>query len=218
MADTLSVLLADDHRLMRSGIREFLELDPDLRIVGEAGDGEETLHLARELRPDVLVLDIQMPLKTGIEVTRALRAEGNPVAILILSAYDDEPFVMQALQAGANGYLLKTTEASDLIDAVRDVHAGQSALDKALIARLVQRAAQSGHPDGQAPTEPLSQREVEVLALVAKGLTNKAIGARLGISDRTVQGHIANIFAKLQAQSRTDAVMIGLRLGLILSG
>lgn len=211
----ITVLLADDHRMIRSGIRGFLELDPELSIVGEAADGAEALNLTHTLKPDVLVLDIQMPHKTGIDVTRELRAEGNDVAILIVSAYDDQPFVIQALRAGANGYVLKTAEATELIEAVRSVREGRLALDKQLMSDIVLGIANLPLPGEDRVGESLTPRELEVLTLIAQAYTNKAIAARLGISDRTVQGHIANIFAKLKAQSRTDAVMIGLRLGLI---
>lgn len=210
-----TVLLADDHRMIRSGIRGFLELDPEMSIVGEAADGAEALNLTHTLKPDVLVLDIQMPHKTGIDVTRELRAEGNDVAILIVSAYDDQPFVIQALRAGANGYVLKTAEATELIEAVRSVREGRLALDKQLMSDIVLGIANLPLPGEDRVGESLTPRELEVLTLIAQAYTNKAIAARLGISDRTVQGHIANIFAKLKAQSRTDAVMIGLRLGLI---
>jgi DNA-binding NarL/FixJ family response regulator len=217
---TISLVLADDHAVVRRGIREFLEADSALRVVAEAGDGVRALALALELKPDVLVLDIQMPGKSGIDVARDARAAGLEIAILMLTAYDDEPYIVSALQAGANGYVLKTAEPEELIEAVRAVHEGQSVLDKRLLQRLMRQIAGapgSGAPASGAgvPAEPLSGRELDVLRLVARGFTNKAIAAQLGISDRTVQGHLANVFGKLNAQSRTDAVMIGLRLGLI---
>jgi DNA-binding NarL/FixJ family response regulator len=208
----ITVVLADDHAVVRSGIREFLEQDPQLRIIAEARDGNQALALAAERRPDVLVLDIQMPGKNGIEVTRAVRAAGWPVGVLILTAYDDPPYILGALQAGANGYVLKTADPDELVRAVHAVHEGKSVLDAQLMQRLWQQAAV---PQNPLPAEALTARELEVLRLVARGHTNKAIAAQLQISDRTVQGHLANVFAKLHAQSRTDAVMIGLRQGLI---
>lgn len=211
---TISLLLADDHAMVRRGIREFLESDASLRVVAEASDGEHALALARELKPDVVVADIQMPGKTGIELTRALREAGMDVGVLILTAYDDEPFIINALQAGANGYVLKTAEPEELIGAVHAVHEGKSALDVRLIDQLMHRVAEWGTREA-AVADTLTGREIEVLRLAARGYTNKAIVAQLSISDRTVQGHLANIFSKLNAQSRTDAVMIGLRLGLI---
>ena len=177
-----------------------------------------------ELKPDVLVLDIQMPGKSGIDVARDVRAAGLDIAILMLTAYDDEPYIVNALRAGANGYVLKTAEPEELIEAVHAVHEGQSVLDRKLVQRLIHQISHPQQPAAPriqtdaaagALVEPLSNRELDVLRLVARGYTNKAIAAQLGISDRTVQGHLANIFGKLNAQSRTDAVMIGLRLGLI---
>jgi DNA-binding NarL/FixJ family response regulator len=211
----ITILLADDHAMVRSGIRGFLEQDERLRVVAEAGDGDQALALAQTYHPDVLVLDIQMPGKNGIEVARAVRAAGYNTGILILTAYDDEPYILGALQAGANGYVLKTAEPDELVQAVHAVYEGKSVLDPQLAQRLWQQmASRANPPQGQQP-ETLSAREIEVLRLVARGYTNKAVATQLGISDRTVQGHLANVFSKLHAQSRTDAVMIGLRLGLI---
>ena len=213
MPDPIRVILADDHAVVRKGIREFLETDDTLTVIGEGANGDEALKLIRELRPDVAVLDIQMPGRSGIDVTRAARAERLPVGILLLTAFDDEPYVRAALQAGANGYVLKTAEAQDIIRAVQAVYEGKSAIDPAITHKLI---AQMGRV--QAPetlVEPLSEREVEVLRLAAKGYTNKAIGAQLAISDRTVQGHLARIYDKLHANSRTEAVMRAVTLGLI---
>jgi DNA-binding NarL/FixJ family response regulator len=214
-AKSITVILADDHAVVRSGIRGFLEQDESLRIIAEASNGNQALTLAVEHRPDVLVLDIQMPGKTGIEVAKAVRASGHPIGILILTAYDDEPYILGALQAGANGYVLKTAEPEELVEAVHSVYEGQSVLDPQLTKRLWQHAATFGPGPSGPRAEALTTREAEILRLVARGFTNKAVAAQLGISDRTVQGHLANVFSKLHAQSRTDAVMIGLRLGLI---
>lgn len=217
----ITIVLADDHAVVRKGIRQFLEADGQLHVLAEAADGEQALTLALERQPDVVVLDVQMPLKTGIEVTRLLRAAGSKTGVLILTAYDDQPFVKSALLAGANGYILKTAEPEELVQAVRDVHEGQAVLDGRLSLSLLNAGQRLSRDDIQAAlsiegkTSALSAREIEVLQLVAQGFTNKAIAAHLDISDRTVQGHLASIFGKLNAQSRTDAVMIGLRLGLI---
>jgi DNA-binding NarL/FixJ family response regulator len=210
--DKIRVLLADDHAIVRAGIRQFLESAPDIEVVGEAEDGEQAKSLIQAEGPDVAVLDIQMPKATGIEVTRWAKANAQGVGILILTAFNDDPYVMAVLQAGANGYVLKTAAPDDIIQAVRDVHAGKSVLDPsvtgALMAQLFQRT------ETQAVEQP-TEREMEVLHLVAKGFTNKAIGVQLGISDRTVQGHLAHIFDKLQAGSRTEAVMRAVSLGWI---
>jgi DNA-binding NarL/FixJ family response regulator len=213
----ITVILADDHAVVRSGIRGFLEQDERLCIIAEAANGDQALALALVHNPDVLVLDIQMPGKTGIEVTGALRAAGNRMGVLIMTAYDDQPYILGAIQAGANGYILKTAEPEELAEAVHDVYEGKSVLAPELMQRVLgQMISHSTTPAGLA-MDALSLREIEVLQLVARGYTNKAVGAQLGISDRTVQGHLASVFSKLQAQSRTDAVMIGLRLRLIIA-
>ena len=213
MNSLIRIVLADDHAVVRKGTREFLESDACLHVVAEASDGDQALVLALQHSPDVLVLDIQMPGKSGIEVTRLARAQKLRCGILIVTAFDDAPYVKSALQAGANGYILKTAEPEELIQAVHEVREGQLVLDKHL--KLPFMAAASSNPMTRMEREMLTPREVEVLQLIARGLTNKAIGAELEISDRTVQGHIANIFEKLSAESRTDAVMIALRAGWI---
>ncbi len=206
----IRVLLADDHAVVRAGICQFLEQADDIDVIAEADDGQEAMDLIEEHQPDVAVLDIQMPKATGIEVTRWVRGHHREVGVLILTAYDDDPYVMAVLQAGANGYVLKTASPKEIIRAVRDVHAGNSALDSEIVQKIVAQVS-TGIQDQ--PVEKLTARELEVLALVAKGYTNKAIGVQLGISDRTVQGHLAHIFSKLQSGSRTEAVMRAVSLG-----
>jgi DNA-binding NarL/FixJ family response regulator len=206
----IRVLLADDHAVVRAGICQFLEQADDIDVIAEADDGQEAMELIEEHQPDVAVLDIQMPKATGIEVTRWVRGHHREVGVLILTAYDDDPYVMAVLQAGANGYVLKTASPKEIIRAVRDVHAGNSALDSEIVQKIVAQVS-TGIQDQ--PVEKLTARELEVLALVAKGYTNKAIGVQLGISDRTVQGHLAHIFSKLQSGSRTEAVMRAVSLG-----
>lgn len=206
----IRVLLADDHAVVRAGIRQFLEQADDIEVIAEADDGEAAKNLIERHQPDVAVLDIQMPRASGIEVTRWLRAHHRQVGVLILSAYDDDPYVLAVLQAGANGYVLKTAAPGEIIRAVRDVHAGRSALDETVVQKMM---AQVSSVTQAKAIENLTEREMEVLTLVAKGYTNKAIGLQLGISDRTVQGHLAHIFAKLQAGSRTEAVMRAVSMG-----
>jgi len=208
----IRVLLADDHHIVRAGIHQLLESARDLQVIAEAGDGEEAQALIQKHKPDVAVLDIQMPKASGIEVTRWVRAHLPEVGILILTAYDDDPYVMAVLQAGANGYVLKTAKADELIQAVRDVNEGKSALDPAVTRKLMSNLFKRSE---NFAAEPLTDRELDVLRLAAKGYTNKSIGVQLGISDRTVQGHLAHIFAKMQATSRTEAVMRGVSLGWI---
>ncbi len=211
----IRVVLADDHAVVRKGIREFLEESGDIRVVAEAADGAEAVALVAEHAPDVAVLDVQMPGLTGIEATRRIKAEFPAVRVLILTAYDDAPYIFALLQAGASGYVLKTADSGELVNAVRAVFRGESALDPAVAQKVVQQLT-SGRPLGaQAAVEPLTEREIEVLHLAAKGLTNKAIGQALAISDRTVQGHLANIYGKLGAGSRTEAVTEALKQGWI---
>jgi len=208
----VTVVLADDHAVVRSGIRQFLESSGEIKVVGEARDGEEAIALIMKSNPDVVVLDIQMPKATGIEVTRRLRASASKVGILILTAFDEDPYVHAVLKAGANGFVLKTATPEDIVKAVKDVYQGQSVLDSTIAHRIMTKLTQ-GSDD--LLYESLTEREFEVLNLVAKGFTNKAIGVQLSISDRTVQGHLAHIFTKLQSGSRTEAVMKAVSLGWI---
>lgn len=213
MSEPIRVILADDHAVVRAGIRQFLEHAADIEVVAEADDGDMARQLIAQHRPDVAVLDIQMPKASGIEVTRWLRANHRDVGVLVLTAYDDDPYVMAVLQAGANGYVLKTASPAEIVQAVRDVHEGKSALDPIVAQKLMAHIA--GRTEPPSPVETLTERELEVLALAAKGYTNKAIGIQLGISDRTVQGHLAKTYQKLQANSRTEAVMRAVSLDLI---
>lgn len=212
--EPIRVILADDHAIVRAGIRKFLESAEDIQIVAEAEDGAQAIEVISANHPDVAVLDIQMPEMSGIEVTRWVRSNARSTGVLILTAFDDDPYILAVLQAGANGYVLKTADPGDIIRAVRSVKDGQSALDPAIAHKVM------AHISGtklNAPVMKLTDRELEVLALTAKGYTNKAVGVQLGISDRTVQGHLAKIFDKLQAGSRTEAVMRAVSLGWLAS-
>lgn len=215
----IRVILADDHAVVRKGIREFLQDEPDIEVIAEAADGLAVQQLIRRLLPDVVILDLRMPEATGIEVVKWMRAEDLPVAALILTAYDDEPFAATALQAGARGYVLKTADAEEIIESVRTVHAGRIAIDPLVANNLALQVLSGGLASSQSRLppgiEPLSDRERAVLVLAAAGRTNRAIGLQLSISDRTVQGHLANIFGKLQVASRTEAVTKALHLKLI---
>jgi DNA-binding NarL/FixJ family response regulator len=210
----IRVVLADDHAVVRKGIREFLEEAPDITVVAEASNGREALAAVEEHRPDVAVLDIQMPEMSGIEATRRIKARFPDIRVLILTAYDDDPYIFALIQAGASGYVLKTASAEQLVEAVRTVQRGDSALDPAVARKVVRRLA-SGHPTpaSEELVEGLTDRELEVLRLAARGLTNQAIGVELGISDRTVQGHLANVYEKLGVSTRTEAVLRAVKLG-----
>ncbi len=215
MDQPIPVLLADDHAVVRKGIREFLEEDGQITVIAEAADGKEALRLAGVHRPAVAVLDIQMPGMTGIEVTRQIKAGFPDVHVLILTAYDDDPYVFALLRAGADGYILKNADSADLVRAVKSVAAGGKVLDPAIAAKVVAQATTGRPAAAQGQIEPLSERELEVLRLAGKGYTNKAIGVELNISDRTVQGHLAAIYGKLAVSSRTEAVTRALKLGWI---
>lgn len=206
----IRVLLADDHAVVRAGIRQFLEQADHIEVIAEADDGEAAKASIESCEPDVAVLDIQMPKASGVEVTRWIREHHREVGVLILTAYDDDPYVRAVLQAGANGYVLKTASPREIIQAVQEVHAGHSALDATIMQKMMDQISsiQQEHP-----ADKLSERELEVLTLAGKGHTNKAIGVQLGISDRTVQGHLSHIFKKLNASSRTEAVMRAVSLG-----
>lgn len=208
----IQVMLVDDHVVVRAGIRQFLEQSADIKVIAEASNGHEACHLLEQIQPDVAVLDVQMPIMNGIELTRWIRDHKLPVGILVLSAYDDEPYIQAVLQAGANGYVLKTSELQDILEGIRDVYQGKSVLDADLMQKLFNRIASKSV---QEEVEALTERELQVLKLAGKGFTNKAIGLQLHISDRTVQNHLANIFQKMNAESRTEAVMRAVSLGLI---
>ena len=215
MAQRIRIVLADDHVMVRQGIRQFLEEAGDIKVVAEAGDGAEAVRLVEAHQPDVAVLDIRMPGVTGVEATRRIKEHFPRVRVLVLTAYDDDPYVFALLQAGADGYVLKTASGDELVHAVRTVHGGRTALSPEIAAKVV-RQAMAGSPEGAADqVEPLTEREIEVLRLAARGLTNRAIGHELGISHRTVQGHLANIYGKLGVNSRTEAVTEALRRGWI---
>ena len=209
-SERIRVLLADDHAVVRAGIRQFLNHADDITIIGEVDDGEAAKEFIQNVPTDVAVLDIQMPKASGIEVTRWIRVHYKEIGVLILTAFDDDPYVLAVLQAGANGYVLKTAAPMEIIQAVRDVNAGKSAMDPEITRKVL---AQFIDRKETPVVEQLTERELEVLSLVGKGFTNKAIGVQLGISDRTVQGHLARIFNKLNAASRTEAVMRAVSLG-----
>jgi DNA-binding NarL/FixJ family response regulator len=211
----IRVILADDHAVVRKGIREFLEDDPEIAVVAEASDGREALRLVEEHRPAVAVLDIQMPVMTGIEATRQIKAGYPGVRVLILTAYEDDPYIFALLRAGADGYILKNASPDELVRAVKATAAGGKVLSPDVAAKVVAQMTTGKPAAAQEQVEPLSERELAVLRLAGQGLTNKAIGLELGISDRTVQGHLANIYGKLEVSSRTEAVTKALKLGWI---
>jgi DNA-binding NarL/FixJ family response regulator len=210
----IRVLLADDHALVREGTRRLLETEDDVEVVAEAASGEEAVDAARRLHPDIAIMDIAMPGMSGIEATRVIKASCPETAVLVLSAYDDEPYLMALLEAGAAGFLLKNVHGQELINAIRAVSRGESVLQPSLAEKIMQRV--SGRTEAvQRSTDLLSEREFDVLRLAARGLPNKEIARRLGLSIRTVHSHLANIFMKMHVGSRTEAVLLALRQGMI---
>lgn len=210
----IRVLLADDHVLVRQGTRELLEQAGDIEVVAEAGTGKEAVQLAAEHVPDVAVMDISMPELDGIEATRQIKARNPGVAVLVLTAYDDDQYIFALLEAGAAGYLLKDVQASELVRAIRSVHMGESILHPAIARKVINRFARAASkPQDEDLIEPLSTREMEVLKLAARGMTNREIAEELFISTRTVQVHLSNIFSKMGVGSRTEAVLLALKKG-----
>lgn len=205
--DPIRIVLGEDHSLVREGTRRILEQHPDLTVVGEAGDGQEVLELVERLRPDVAILDIRMPRLSGIEVLRRMKQSSPNTKAIMLTAYDDDDYILALMEAGASGYLLKTTRAADLVEAVRSVQQGEPVLHPAIAVKVARLWGRTRATAEQGSSEELSSREREVLVLAANGLRNKAIADRLGISVRTVEGHFNSILAKLGVASRTEAVL-----------
>ncbi len=207
MMESIRIVLGEDHTLVREGTRRILEQHPGLRVVGEAGDGQEALELVQRLRPDVLLLDIRMPSLSGVEVLRSLRDSGLETRVLILTAYDDDDYILASMEAGAAGYMLKTARPDELVDAVRRVHAGEPLLHLSIAMKVARLWSRSRVPVHREASGQLSRREREVLELAARGMRNKAIADRLAISMRTVEGHFNSILAKLSVSSRLEAVL-----------
>ncbi len=212
--DKIRILIADDHAVVRDGTRQILVQEPDMDVVAEAADGAEAIRLAGATRPNVAIIDIAMPGVDGIEATKQIKALYPSVAVLILSAYDDDQFVFSLLEAGAAGYLLKSVRGRELIDAVRQVHAGESVLHPAIARKVLNRFVPTpGKTATKRSVEMLSDREIEVLKLATRGLSNQEIADELCLSLRTVQAHLGHIFNKLQVSSRTEAVVRALKEG-----
>jgi NarL family two-component system response regulator LiaR len=213
MTKTIRVLVVDDHPIVRQGLADLIDIEPGMALVGEAADGEEAVHQARALQPDVVVMDLMMPRKDGIEAIQDIQAAGIDTRILVVTSFAEDEKVFAALKAGALGYLLKDSSPSELLTAIRDVYQGESSLHPTIARKLIReiRAPAEDLP----PTEdPLTAREVDVLKLVARGLTNQEIGEQLYISGRTVGTHISNILGKLHLANRTQAALYALREGL----
>jgi NarL family two-component system response regulator LiaR len=209
---SISVLIVDDHSVVRRGLRMFLGTDPELEVVGEAADGAQALRLARELRPDIVLMDLLMPVMDGIEATKLLRAEFKDTEVIALTSVLEDRSVVGAVKAGAIGYLLKDTEADDLCRAIKAAAAGKVQLSPEAAARLMHEVSA---PEVK---EPLTDREKDVLKLLAAGMANKEIAAHLHVGDSTIKTHVSNILLKLGAQSRTQAALYAAQSGLAAIG
>ncbi|MBI4339373.1 MAG: response regulator transcription factor [Chloroflexi bacterium] len=215
MEESIRIVLGEDHALVREGTRRILEQHPDLKVVGEAGDGRQIIQLVEGLQPDVAILDMRMPGLSGVEVARYIKAHHAQTKVLILTAYDDEEFIVASMAAGAEGYLLKTARANELVEAVRTVQRGETVLHPAIASKVARLWARGKVSAETTTTEQLSPREQEVLELSAMGMRNKMIADKLGISVRTVEGHFNGILSKLRVSSRVEAVLYAVSRGLV---
>jgi NarL family two-component system response regulator YdfI len=211
MNETIRILIADDHLIVREGLQTILETEDDLELVGEAGDGMEAVQLSAELLPDVVLMDLRMPRMDGIEAIRQIKAQHPKIEIVILTTYDEDEYIIKGLQAGARGYLLKDSGRQVLFASIRAAARGESLLPSAVIEKVVAHLA-GGKSSSSAP---LSEREMEVLQRIAQGAANKEIALQLSISERTVKAHVTAILNKLGVNSRTEAVSLALREGLL---
>jgi len=212
---SISVLLVEDHQIVREGTRQLLELHHDMQIVGEASDGLEAVSLAGVIQPDVIVMDVRLPKLNGVEATRAITTRYPRIKVLILSAYEDDSYVFPLLDAGASGYLLKTSSSTELASAIRLVFAGQMALSPRISAKIVNRLGGRQAYRNEDMPRGLTEREMDVLKAAAHGKSNKDIALNLGITAQTVQVHLRNIFVKLDVNSRSEAVAHAIKHGWI---
>ena len=211
MTDPIQILLVEDQTLMRQGLKTILDLEPGLRVIGEASDGESGVQLALELRPNVILMDVQMPRLNGVEATAQLCRQWPEAKVIILTTFDRDDYVYQGVRAGALGYLLKDAPATKLIETIRRVHAGEVFIQPEIASRALREMMRPS----PVTAEPLSEREREVLVLLAQGTSNKDMAEKLFITEGTVKNHVSNILAKLQAENRTQAADIARKQGLV---
>jgi NarL family two-component system response regulator LiaR len=214
-SDKIKVLIVDDHQVVRQGLHTFLELQDDILVVGEAGDGQTAVEMVPLLNPDVVLMDLVMPRLDGIAATRQIKAMDAAVKVIALTSFTEDDKVFPAIQAGASSYLLKDVSADDLVDAVRAVHRGEARLHPDIARKLMEQVAhQTSHP-GEAQVEEITNRELEVIRLVAQGRSNYEIAQELVISEKTVKTHVSNILAKLNLSDRTQLAIYAIKRGLV---
>ena len=209
--DEIKVLIADDHTVVRKGIRALLETEPGITVVGEAADGEDAIHKALALKPDVILMDLVMPKLDGVQAIKELREKLPEIKVLVLTSFAEDRRIVAAIEAGALGYLLKDSSPEDLVRAIREVHRGESSLHPKVAQQLVKKLQR---PAEEPEREELTARERKVLALIARGLSNREIARELSISEPTVRTHVSNILRKLGLKSRTQAALYALKEGL----
>ena len=210
----IKVLIVDDHQVVRQGLRTFLELHEDILVVGEAGDGVSAVEMVRQLKPDVVLMDLVMPRLDGIEATRQVKALEPGVKVIALTSFTEDEKVFPSIQAGASSYLLKDVSPDDLVDSIRAVFRGEARLHPDILRKLMQQVAVQAPPARQVPVETLTERELDVVRLVAKGWSNHEIAQSLVISEKTVKSHISNILGKLQLDDRTQLAIYAIKNGL----
>ena len=213
MPQLIRILITDDHAIVREGLRALIKVKPDMELAGEAADGEEAVLKAQSLQPDVILMDLVMPRKSGIEAIEEIKRHNPDARILVLTSFAEDDQVLSAIKAGALGYLLKDSSPQELIEAIRCVYRGESSLHPAVARKLI---LGFGHQQNVKPdVSALTERETEVLKLVARGLPNQAVAEQLHIGEGTVRFHVSNILSKLQLENRTQAVLYALREGLV---
>lgn len=218
MADPIRLLIVDDQKLMRQGLRTLLELETGFKIVGEAGDGESALKLYEELQPNVVLMDIRMPGMDGVEATRRIHERWSEARIIILTTFNDDAYVFEALRVGALGYLLKDLSGHELANAVRTVASGGALIDPSVARKVVSEFARltpPARPINDGLPEPLTERELDILRLLAAGLSNREIGYKLSLTEGTVKNYVTNVLLKIGARDRTQAALRGHESGLV---
>lgn len=211
----IRVMLADDHTVFRQGLKSLLAYEEDIKVVGEAANGKEAIDFALQLHPDVIIMDINMPILNGLEATKKIKKELPKIKIVILTSQGDEKSIFSLIEAGTDGYLLKDVAAENLVSAIRDVNAGKSTLHPEVTQKLLSRFLHKTEPDKTKSLDILTEREIEVLKALAKGYSNQQIAEELYISQRTVQNHLHNIYNKLGINGRTEAVIYAIQEGII---